>query len=272
MVWKKITIKRLKKQGFSLVLSGGAAYGISHIGVLKFLEENNLQPEEIIGTSMGAVVGAFYAIGKSPEEMERLLKKIEKMDLFKLKYNNSKLEYFKLHVFLKDIFKKRKMKDTKIDLKIMTTEMKTGQGKLFTKEDNVLIYDVVLASSSIPSIFSFKKIKNKYYMDGGIASNLPVEYVKKGNIKIASNVINNTRHVKYKKEKGLFSQIKSKFSTLSNTLYYLIENQTNAKIPYIKNLVLIEPNLQGQKRYKLENYKKLIKKGYDEAKKVIKQN
>ncbi len=270
MVWKGTTIKRLKKHSFSLILSGGAAQGVAHIGVLKFLEENNLQPDEIIGTSIGALIGAFYAIGKSSEEMIKLLKRIEKIDLFKLKYIHGKLEYMKLHLFLKDIFKKRKIKDTKIDLKIMTTNMKTGRARLFTKEDNVLLYDVVMASISIPGIFGLKKIKNKYYMDGGVSSNLPIEFVKEGNIKIASNVINHTMHVKYKKEKGLFSQLTSRFSILSNTIYYLIENQTNAKTPYIKNLVLIEPNLQGQKRYKLGNFEKSIDKGYEETKKIIK--
>ena len=218
MVWQTTTIDRLKKHSFTLVLSGGAANGIAHIGVLKVLEENNLQPKEIIGTSIGALIGELYAIGKSPGEIVELLKKIKEIDLFKVKYAHGKFEYKKLHSFLKDIFKKRKMKDTKIDLKIMTTEMETGQARLFTKEDNFLIYDIVMASISIPGLFGLKKIKNKYYMDGGVVSNLPVEYVKEADIKIASNVINHTRNIKPKKEKGLFSWLSSTFSTLSNTI------------------------------------------------------
>lgn len=271
MVLKSVRVSRLKNHGFSLILSGGAAYGIAHIGVIKFLEENNLRPKEVLGTSMGAIISALYCIGKSSGEMQDLINEIEKINLFKLKYGHGTLEYKRLHDFLKSIFKKRKMKDTILDLKIMATDMKTGQGKLFTKEDNVYLFDVIMASISIPGIFGLKKIKNKYYMDGGVFSNLPVEYANPKNIKIACNVINHTKHFKAKEKKGLFAKLEFKFSILSNTIYYLIENQTNSKIPYIKNLILIEPNLKGQKKYKIENSKRAIKIGYNETKKLIKR-
>ena len=56
-----------------LVLSGGGARGAAHIGVLRVLEENQVVPDMIVGTSMGAVVGGLYASGWSPEEMEEML-------------------------------------------------------------------------------------------------------------------------------------------------------------------------------------------------------
>src|SRR6056297_4125237 len=56
-----------------LVLSGGGAKGLAHIGVIKALEENDIPIDYITGTSMGAIVGGLYAIGYSPEEMEQLV-------------------------------------------------------------------------------------------------------------------------------------------------------------------------------------------------------
>ena len=64
-------------QKVGLVLSGGGAKGIAHIGVIKALEENNIPIDYITGTSMGAIVGALYAMGYTPDEMLALIKSKE---------------------------------------------------------------------------------------------------------------------------------------------------------------------------------------------------
>ena len=56
-----------------LVLSGGGAKGIAHIGIIKALEENNVPIDYVAGTSMGAIVGAWYAMGYTPDEMLDLI-------------------------------------------------------------------------------------------------------------------------------------------------------------------------------------------------------
>jgi NTE family protein len=269
MVWKSISVTSLRKNNFSLILSGGVAHGIAHVGVIKFLEENHLTPNEILGTSMGALVGALYSIGKNTSEMAELLKEADNIKLFKAKIHWGSIEYVILEGFLKKIFGDLKMKDTKIELKIMTTEISTGQGKLFTKEDDVSILDVVRASISLPGIFEFKKINDKYYMDGGVFSNLPIENAKKANIKIASNIINKSLKLNYEEE-SIIKKIISSFNIYYHLAYYLIENQTYSKVKYIKNLLMIEPDLSGQKVYSLENYAKSIEIGYEATKKAIK--
>ena len=60
-------------QKVGLVLSGGGAKGLAHVGVIRALEENHIPIDYIAGTSMGAIVGGLYAIGYSPDEMEKLL-------------------------------------------------------------------------------------------------------------------------------------------------------------------------------------------------------
>ena len=64
-----LTYFSLSAQTVGLVLSGGGAKGIAHIGLLKALEENNIPIDYIAGTSMGAIVGALYAMGYTPDEM-----------------------------------------------------------------------------------------------------------------------------------------------------------------------------------------------------------
>ena len=61
-------------QKVGLVLSGGGAKGLTHIGIIRALEENNIPIDYITGTSMGAIIGSLYAMGYSPDDMEELLK------------------------------------------------------------------------------------------------------------------------------------------------------------------------------------------------------
>lgn len=61
-------------QKVGLVLSGGGAKGLTHIGIIRALEENNIPIDYITGTSMGAIVGSLYAMGYSPDDMEKLIK------------------------------------------------------------------------------------------------------------------------------------------------------------------------------------------------------
>lgn len=65
---------QMEAQKVGLVLSGGGAKGLTHIGIIRALEENEIPIDYITGTSMGAIVGSLYAMGYSPDEMEQLLK------------------------------------------------------------------------------------------------------------------------------------------------------------------------------------------------------
>ena len=69
-----ISMLPMKAQKVGLVLSGGGAKGMTHIGVIRALEENGIPIDYVAGTSMGAIVGALYAMGYSPDDMEALLR------------------------------------------------------------------------------------------------------------------------------------------------------------------------------------------------------
>ena len=66
----------LKTKSIGLILSGGGSKGLAHAGVIKFLEEQNIRPDRIAGTSAGSIVGALYAWGKTPEEILTFFKSI----------------------------------------------------------------------------------------------------------------------------------------------------------------------------------------------------
>ncbi|MCD4771396.1 patatin-like phospholipase family protein [archaeon] len=268
---KLFKINNLQKKDFSLILSGGSSLGLAHIGIIKFLEEQKLQPSEIIGTSMGSVVGALYAIGNTSETISEKLKGLKARDLFEIKYFQGRIEYKKAKDILKEIFRNKKISETKIPLKIIATNIKNGEKKVFTKNDNILIYDAILASIAIPGVLTAKRIKGEIYIDGCVSSNLPIEVAKGNNIKLAINVLN--RKVKnyhyHNPKKGLISNLKTKFAILKSVSRYYLENQTEAKLNTVKKLILIEPDLKGFNSHKLINYKKIIEAGYFEIKKYF---
>src|SRR5574344_382099 len=84
-------------QKVGLVLSGGGAKGLTHIGIIRALEENNIPIDYITGTSMGAIIGALYAMGYSPDEMEELLKSDDSK-----RWHSGEIEQKYIYYFKKD--------------------------------------------------------------------------------------------------------------------------------------------------------------------------
>ena len=270
---KLFRVKSLQKNDFSLILSGGSSLGLTHIGVIEFLEEENLKPSEIIGTSIGSIIGALYAIGNTSETIKEKLKGLKTEDLFEIKYLQGRIEYKKARTLLKEIFHNKKISETKIPLKIIATNIKNGEKRVFTSEDNLLIYDAILASIAIPGVLTAKRIKHEIFIDGCVSSNLPIEVAKENDIKLAINALNKkTKDYHYTNpKKGLISNLISKFKILKNISRYYLEEQTDAKIPETSKLILIEPNLKKFNSYKIINYKKIAKEGYLEIKKYFDQ-
>lgn len=105
-------IVSLPAQKVGLVLSGGGAKGMTHIGIIRALEENNIPIDYIAGTSMGAIVGSLYAMGYSPDDMEKLLKSddfkrwytagIEEKYIYYFKKNPPTPEFLNIRVSLKN--------------------------------------------------------------------------------------------------------------------------------------------------------------------------
>lgn len=156
----------------ALVLGGGAAKGYAHIGVLKVLEQNGLKPDLIVGTSMGALVGGLYAVGKDISYMEKLISKFNGIGNFSListLFKGNVLNVSKVKKILDNEFGQTMHEDSKIKFVCVSTNMKTGKPKHFIEG---LLKDNVMASISIPGIFPSKKIGKDIYCDGGLVNNL----------------------------------------------------------------------------------------------------
>ena len=157
---------------FALVLGGGAAKGYAHVGILKVLEKHNLIPDLIVGTSMGALVGGLFAMGKTTQDMELLASKFNNMGNFSVistLFRGNVLNVKKVKAILNQEFKDCTHEQTKIKFVAVATNMKTGKPTNFQSGE---MKNSVLASISIPGIFPTVKIGEDVYCDGGLVNNL----------------------------------------------------------------------------------------------------
>lgn len=191
-----------KRKTWALVLMGGGARGLAHIGVLAVLEENGLAPDIVTGTSMGAIVGGLYAAGLSAAELREIacglnLNKYFDKSAASRRFKSPKgfFEYLMLTDHRYRMFKKvgldkgdvvedyiqKLTGDVRIEslpIKFVCTAADLLSGKEVLFERGKLCR-ALRASMSLPILFSPVRAKDKLLVDGGVLDNAPVEAAKK---------------------------------------------------------------------------------------------
>ncbi len=159
-----------------LALSGGGARGFAHFGVLKALEELEIEVNVISGTSAGAIVASFYACGYSVEEAKAV---VSKTNLFKLVWPAFSWRGLFSMNRSEEVFRKQFVKDNfseaRIPLHIVATNLNSGRPHVFTEGPLV---KPMMASCCIPFVFAPVNINGQIYVDGGLTNNLPVESIR----------------------------------------------------------------------------------------------
>lgn len=165
-----------KKYNLGLVLSGGGARGFAHLGVLKALNEKGIYPDIISGVSSGAIAGIFYANGYTPQEIFDFLKDKK---LFKfIQVTIPRTGFLRITGFLhvlKEKLKVQTFEELEPKVILTTTNLNTGKSVTFSHGE---ILKPLLASVSMPVLFSPVKINNQLYADGGLLDNLPLNPIK----------------------------------------------------------------------------------------------
>ncbi|MDR1226656.1 MAG: patatin-like phospholipase family protein [Prevotellaceae bacterium] len=164
------------KDKIGIVLSGGAARGFAHLGVLQALEDNGIVPDYVSGSSMGAVIGSAYAAGKTPAEIYDFGRKANFIRLYRPTLRASSL--FKttfLQKMLDDLIPHDDFGLLKKKLFVCMTNLNTAHWDIASTGT---IKNKVIASASIPFVFEPSIIDSTIYVDGGLLNNLPVEPLK----------------------------------------------------------------------------------------------
>lgn len=206
----------VQAQKVGLVLSGGGAKGMTHIGIIRALEENNIPIDYITGTSMGAIIGSLYAMGYSPDDMEALLRsedfkrwysgQVEPEYGYYFKQNRSTPEFFNIRFSFKDSLHIKpqilptsmvnpiQMNLVFVELFARATAACSGDfnrlfvpfrciaSDVYNKRPLIMrrgdLGDAVRASMSFPFVFKPIEIDSVLAYDGGIYNNFPTDIMR----------------------------------------------------------------------------------------------
>ena len=254
-------INRLKNNPFTLVLSGGGALGIAHLGVLHDMEKDHLTPSEIVGTSMGGIIGACMAVGMSEEEIYTQIRDFVKVsNWIKFSFSgNAIVDNEKIAAIFDQLFGARKMHETKIPLKLVTTNLKNGHKRVFTPHDDLLIRDAVLATMAIPGVFEEHSIEGEVYGDGFLCENLGVSEAEH-DLVLAVDVLG-----EHSFEKALpdnFFKTHNVMEMFERSMRLLIYNQTRAILSHTKKQIfLIEPDTKDYSTYQFHKHAQIRERG-----------
>jgi len=165
-----------KKRSIVLVLGGGSARGLAHIGVLKVFEREKIPIHRIVGTSMGALIGASYSVGMPIKKMEEIAHGFNWKTVFDPTLPNmGLLAGKKLAKVVGELTLNKSFEECKIPLAVVTTDIEKNERVIFQEGD---LQKIVCASCSWPGIFNPVRIDGRLLVDGGIKNSVPTRIAR----------------------------------------------------------------------------------------------
>jgi NTE family protein len=161
-----------------LVLGAGTARGLAHIGVLKSLVQAGIQPDVVVGCSAGALIGAFYAAGVSPWQIEEVAlrtKEAEIVDLIGASSRRGLLNGQTLARFVNDALRGAQIEKLRLRYAAVATDLRSGEIVVFRQGP---VADAVRASCSMPGVFIPEEYAGRELVDGGLVAPVPVKVAR----------------------------------------------------------------------------------------------
>jgi NTE family protein len=270
----------------ALVLSGGSALGIAHIGVIRELERAGIPIDMVLGTSIGSLVGGLYASGYSPDRMEAIVTGLdwsaffsERRDTPGGRYLRSKYERFPLGLgfdrngFLLDkglikgqnilaflsaltlhVLPTRNFDELPVPFRAVAADIVTGEKVVFSAGS---IAEAMRASMSIPGLFSPYEAEGRSLVDGGIVDNMPVDIAREMGADIVIAVECRMRSPKSP------SDLRSSLAITNQTANLFVEE--NMRPSRADADLLIRPDLSGFNRMSYAEAAALVARGEAQA-------
>jgi len=246
-----------KPYQIGIALSGGGIKGLCHAGALKALEEQGIRADIFSGVSAGAVVGALYGDGYSPDEIAKLFEDFSFRQLAKIHIPDGgffKMDVF--HDFLNRKLRAKTFEELKMPLRIVATNFDKGESVTFSSGN---LIDAIIASCSIPILYSPKIIDGVHYVDGGVLQNFPVTTIRNDCEKVIG--INASPQVNASYKPGILN-------VASRTYHFMFK----ANISYDKELcdLLIEPvDMGNYYMFDIDKGREIFELGYRTTKQLL---
>lgn len=170
---------------FTLVLGGGGMKGLAHVGVLQALTERGLVPAQIVGTSVGALVGAAWSAGRSIAELRDIAVALRRKDIFAVAHADMAFKRMRspalfrrdpLDLLIHKLVGDLTFQDLHHPLIVNTVDVNSGMQVFWGLDglDEVPVKDAVFASCALPGYLPPREIRGRFYVDGATVDNLPV--------------------------------------------------------------------------------------------------
>ena len=167
----------------ALVLSGGANLGAAQVGMLTALQESGVRPDLVIGTSVGALNGAWVAAGAPLDELGDLWRSLRRSQVFPADplrgllgfagRSNHLVSDRGLRLLLRENLHFERLEDAPVAFHVLATDVLCGLGVLFSEGPAL---ETILASTAIPGVLPPVRIDGRHYMDGGVVNNTPISH------------------------------------------------------------------------------------------------
>ncbi|NPD47249.1 MULTISPECIES: patatin-like phospholipase family protein [unclassified Lentimicrobium] len=277
----------------SLVLSGGGARGLAHIGVIEEIEKRGYEIHSVVGTSMGALVGGVYAMGKM-EEFKNWMYTLDRRKVFNLVdftlSTHGMIKGDKVLNRMKEFISDKPIEDFPIYFAALAVNLIKKEEVVFTEGS---IYDAIRASISIPNVLTPVKTEDGFLVDGGLMNNLPMSYAKRvdGDILVAVDVGANVPVIKpmltkketkekenayQKRMKDFYQQLHKLvpsrkeelkeeklgyFDLMSKTVDLMMEQQTKLNLMHHHPDILVEISRESAGTYDFYKAEELVEIG-----------
>jgi NTE family protein len=244
---------------FGLALGGGAARGIAHIGVLKVLQANDIEPSFICGTSAGSIVGSLYAGGFHWETILEVIRTLDWGDMVnpvfpKLGLVSAK----KLEERLEELLGPLEFDELDIPFCAVAVDLMTREQVQLCSGP---VARAVRASCSIPGIFEPVELGDQVLVDGGVLNDVPVDVTQSMGAKVVLGVDLNADMDKYQKPDTLFKVLMASFAVMKRNV--------RPDIGKSDSVLVVSPDLSGHNYYDLKKVDELLDHGAEAAEQIM---
>jgi NTE family protein len=255
----------MKKKKIALALGGGGVRGLAHIGVMEVLIEHGIEPDVIVGTSAGSIIGALYCDNPDIKAVKDKMLHIKRQDVMHFSMLNSvglltgaysPMSLDRLVKFLKSTLSTLEITEFKIKYAAVATDIVHHRPYYF---DDGSVIDAILASTALPPIFSPHKFDGMLLIDGGITNPVPVSIAREydPDIVIAVNI----------NSPGTEAVTRNIFEISMQALYtsyYCLSVEQSKQADFV-----IHPNLQKYNIFEDRRNQEIYDAGRAEALKVV---
>lgn len=243
-----------------VALSGGGARGFAHVGALKALEEAGMKPDVIAGVSAGAVAAVMYAAGVPLDEMLSLFTSTKFTDFARpsLIHGDGMFSLMRFKQFIEEATGIDRLENLRIPTYVGVTDLDHGEPAEFHEGP---LGERVVASCSIPIVFSPVEIDGIHYVDGGVLRNLPAWIIREKCETLIGINVSPLRTFEYRKS----------FLDIGMRTYNLMAKANQQQDMDICDHVIITPELIHYQVFNLKDIHKAYLSGYAAAHRAIRQ-